>query len=133
MSRTRKTPIERMDIEIQKILDEYAGELQENLEEVTKAVAQRGAKAVRENAHEKLKGQKYWKRWRHEINKPNRLIVEATIYNQRLYPLAHLLEHGHATYNQYGGPYRRTPAHPHILEVGDDVIEQYEKEVLSKI
>lgn len=129
----RKTPIEKFDIEIKKILDEYGDDIQENLEVITKSVAQKGAKAVRDSSHIEIKGEKYWKQWRSEINKPNRLTVEATIYNSKLYPLAHLLEHGHETYNQFGGPYRRTPAHPHILEVGDDIIDQYEREVESKL
>lgn len=128
-----KIPIEKLDKEIQKILDEYADDIYNNLEEITKAVAQKGAAAVRENAHIEINGERYWKRWRSEINHPNRLEIEAVIYNQKLYPLAHLLEHGHLIFNQYGGPYGRTKAYPHINDVGDDVIEQYEKEVINKI
>lgn len=128
-----KTPIEKLDSAIKRTLEEYADDVFENLEEITEAVGKKGAQAVRENAHIKINGKAYWKRWKSEISHPNRLSVQATIYNQKYYPLAHLLENGHETYNQFGGPYRRTPAHPHILEVGDEVIEMYEREVESKL
>lgn len=128
-----KTPIEKLDAAVQKILEEYQGEIFKNLEEITTDVGKRGAKAVRENAHITVNGKMYWRRWTSEVTHPNRLTVQATIYSQKYYPLAHLLENGHETYNQYGGPYRRTPAHPHINEIGDEVIELYEKEVESKL
>lgn len=129
----KKVPAERMAEELKKILNEVADDVYDNLEEITTEFGKKGAKAVRSNAHIAVNGKRYWRHWGYVVEKPTRLSVEATIYNKKEYQLAHLLEHGHETYNQYGGPYRRTPAHPHILEISDELIRDYEKEVMSKL
>ena len=52
-------------------------------------------------------------------NRKGVLVYGVTIYNEDHYRLTHLLEKGHVTRNQYGGPYKRTPAHRHIKDADD--------------
>ena len=126
-------PVDRFADAVKDILDEYADNVRENLVEITDKVGKEGAKTLRQNAHANVGGNKYYKQWASITEQPTRVTVTATIHNKKKYQLTHLLEDGHETYNQYGGPYRRTPAHPHIDEVEKVVVEQYETEVVSKL
>ncbi len=63
----------------------------------------------------------YRKGWLMDTRKGNGH-VEVHVYNRTDWQLAHLLEDGHESHNQYGGPYRRVgPADPehHIQRASD--------------
>ena len=118
---------DRFAADVQKILSEYAGSVKENLDEVTKAVAKKGAQAVRRAAAGAVGGSgKYARGWTSKVE-VGRLGVSGVIYNKTP-GLPHLLEYGHA--NRGGG---RTPGRPHIAPAEKQIVKEYEEEVKSKL
>lgn len=118
---------DRFAADVQKILSEYAGSVKENLDEVTKAVAKKGAQAVRRAAAGAVGGSgKYARGWTSKVE-VGRLGVSGVIYNKTP-GLPHLLEYGHA--NRGGG---RTPGRPHIAPAEEQIVKEYEEEVKSKL
>lgn len=58
---------------------------------------------------------------------------EYTVCNPKHYRLTHLLERGHQTFNQHGGPYRRARAKKHIKKAevyGNELLLQRLRERL---
>ena len=119
----KKVTMEQLPGAIKEILDEYAGEIQKNLPEITEAVGKKGVQALRTSAKQKFNGKKYAGGWWSETER-NRYGATVTIYNGRLPGLPHLLEHGHA--NRNGG---RTEGRVHIAPVETNLIEEFEKKV----
>ena len=118
---------DRFAADVQKILSEYAGSVKENLDEVTKAVAKKGAQMARRAAAGAVGGSgKYARGWTSKVE-VGRLGVSGVIYNKTP-GLPHLLEYGHA--NRGGG---RTPARPHIAPAEEQIVKEYEEEVKSKL
>lgn len=118
---------DRFAADVLKILSEYAGSVKENLDEVTKAVAKKGAQAVRRAAAGAVGGSgKYARGWTSKVE-VGRLGVSGVIYNKTP-GLPHLLEYGHA--NRGGG---RTPGRPHIAPAEEQIVKEYEEEVKSKL
>lgn len=132
----RKTPIDRLAEDISAILEDYEGEVRDNLRDITNAMARKGAQALRRESKARFKGGsgKYAKGWKAEdTDKTHRQVAfSSVIYNER-YGLPHLLEHGHATRNGTGRTYPDTPAHEHIAPIEQELVEAYEKEILSKL
>lgn len=102
--------------------DDVAEVAAEALEDVTKA------------ATKKLKAEspkrtgKYAKGWTYEIKK-GRVLNSSTIYGRKnTYPLAHLLEHGHAKRN--GG---RVAPVEHIKPVEDWAVRELESKIVRKL
>lgn len=128
----KKIPIDRLQDEIKKILEEYSEDVQGNVDELSKKFAQKGAQTIKSNAKNLFKPtrskKRYYAGWTSETKKPNRLRVESIIYNKSLPGLTQLLENGHAL--RQGG---RTSGRAHIAPVADMVVSQFEKEVKSKI
>ena len=61
-----------------------------------------------------------------------RLSTTVTIYND--HPgLPHLLEYGHVTRNGTKQTFPPTPAHQHIAPVAEELVETFEREVVSKL
>lgn len=119
---------DRFAADVQKILSEYAGSVKENLDEVTKAVAKKGAQAVRRAAAGAVGGSgKYARGWTSKVE-VGRLGVSGVIYNKTTPGLPHLLEYGHA--NRGGG---RTPGRPHIAPAEEQIVKEFEEEVKSKL
>lgn len=125
----KKTPIDRLQSSIDKILQEYAGEKQKDLSTLTKKFAQKGAQAVKQEAASKGWGEHtdYPSGWTSRFEE-GRLSAQGTIYNKKVPGLAHLLEHGHAKRN--GG---RTKAIPHIAPVEEKICEEFEKAVKNDL
>lgn len=123
----KRTNAERFAADVQKILQEYGDSVKDNLDIVTKAVARKGAQAVKRAAGQFGGGGDYAKGWTATIE-VSRLKVEAAIHNKRKPGLPHLLENGHALRN--GG---RAPGRVHIAPVEEQIVKEYENEVLSKI
>ena len=119
--------------EVSRILDEYEGDVTDNLKEITKNVAKSGATAIRNEANEKfrdvqLKKGRYGSGWTSTITKDARLYTIVTIHNVKYPGLPHLLENGHL--NRNGS---RTPGRPHIAPVENQITEKFEKEVVTKL
>lgn len=128
MARRIKTPIEKLDQAISKVLDDYSDEIIEDLDDVAKKFAQKGAAALRAESSADFDGTgKYARGWTSYLEK-HRLYTTAIIYNQTP-GLPHLLEHGHLMRNGL----RWTPPKQHISPIEERLVQQYETEVLSKL
>ena len=118
---------------VEKILDQYAEDVSGNLEEINKKVAQAGVKELRSASASAVGGSgKYAKGWAVTVEN-ERLKKTAVIHHKTMPGLPHLLEHGHITKRNGKRVYPDTPAHPHIAEVERNIVENYEREVLSKL
>ena len=123
----KKSPIERLQADVSAILEEYGEEVAEHLDEVTKDIGKKGAKALRSSSSGSFGGSgKYARGWTYEVEE-GRLGTTVTIYN-RTPGLPHLLENGHA--KRGGG---RVPGRSHIAPVEAELIDAYEKEVASRL
>ena len=119
---------------IEKILNDYDRDVEHNVKEITHKVAQAGAKEVQSRSastqfakkHSHRTG-KYARGWTTK-SESGRLTVEEVIYNKDRYQIAHLLEHGHALRN--GG---RKAGVPHIAPVEQEIIRNYEEQIISVI
>lgn len=128
---SKKIPIDRLQDEINKILEEYTDDVQDNVEVLSKKFAQKGAKAVKANAQRMFKPtrskKRYYSGWTSKTTK-KRLGVESVIYNKSVPGLTQLLENGHAL--RQGG---RTSGRAHIAPVEQMVVNEFEKEVKAKL
>ena len=113
-----------IETEIAKILTKYGDEVAENIQKVTKEIARKGAKAVKQNAQSDFKGTgKYAAGWTSQA-KEGRYSSQGIIYNRAKPGLPHLLEHGHA--KRGGG---RTDGREHIAPVEQEVIRSFEEAI----
>lgn len=135
----KKVTVDNLGTEIEKILAEYQGEVQDHLDVVTKKIGQKGAQALRNQSKStfpvkaggKTSGT-YEKGWTSMASKPNRLYTVVTIYNKKRAGLAHLLEFGHVSANGTGR-YERVPEHPHVAPVEQALVVEYEREVKANL
>lgn len=128
-----KVKAEQLGDAIAKILDQYGEDVRGNLEEINKKVGQAGVKQLRSASASAVGGSgAYAKGWAVTIEN-ERLKKTAVIHHKTMPGLPHLLEHGHITKRNGKRVYPDTPAHPHIEKVENDIVELYEREVLSKL
>lgn len=132
MASRHKVTLDTFSTELKKILDEYADEVTENVQEVTKKVARKGAQAVKneslntfKDVH--LKKGRYGSGWTTTME-TGRFSAQGIIYNKKYPGLPHLLEHGHAM--RGGG---RAPGKAHIAPVEKKIVEMYEKEIIHDL
>ena len=116
----KKVTADNLADEIKKILEEYAGDVQDNIDVVTKKIGQKGAAALRNQSRETFPVEK------------TRVYTAVTIYNGKRASLAHLLEFGHVSANGTGR-YGRVPEHPHVAPVEQALVLEYEREVVNSI
>ena len=124
-----KTPVDKLDSAIKKILLEYTDTFKQTLDTATKEIAKAGAAAIKANA--RAYGWKnYPNGWTYQVQS-TRISSRAVIYRNQSPGLAHLLEKGHAI------PGGRTKAKPHIAPVEEKLQEAYfdavEDAVLGKV
>ena len=122
-----KTTLDTLASDIGKILEDFGDDVKENLDRITKQIAQKGQQALKNESKSKFKGNRYWKGWKVDLQ-VGRLNTKATIYNASLPGLPHLLEHGHV--KRSGG---RVEGTAHIAPVEHQLVEEFEKQVRSKI
>jgi len=121
-----RDPGEQLAAELSKILEEYADEVERTSAECVRKVARAGAKTLRK-VSPRLSG-KYAAGWTFKAE-VRRLDASAVVYDGKAPGLAHLLEHGHVTRNGTGRTYPRTPAHPHIAKVEEQIARDFEKQI----
>lgn len=115
-----------LETSVMKILEKYGDDVKANIDQITKEMAKKGAKAV-SNASKQFKGSgEYAAGWTTKFD-TGRLSSQGTIYNKTP-GLPHLLEKGHAL--RGGG---RAPAYPHIGPVEEKLVEEFQREVISKL
>lgn len=116
-----------LDIQINKILTEFAEEIQTSTNEIALKLAKAGAKQINANAAGTFGGAgKYAKSWTVTEEKSrtgNNVTIHSTMPG-----LPHLLEHGHAS--RYGG---RVSGRAHIQPVEEELVKKYQKEVIDAI
>lgn len=130
-----KVTLETFGAEIQKILKEYEDDVTENLSIITKKIGQKGAKLLKDESlgqfpDSKRHKTRYGQTWTSKTEQ-NRLYTTVTIYNRQA-GLPHLLENGHALVaggRQIGSVSAKT----HIYPVEQELIRQYEREVMEKL
>lgn len=123
-----KTPLDKFSAEIAGILEEYADDVRSNLDEITKEVGKKGAKAVKAQAQTAVDGKKYAGGWTSKVE-VMRLGASATIYNKSQPGLAHLLEHGHVSRNGTGRTFDPVPGREHIAPVEKQLVEEFERKL----
>jgi hypothetical protein len=119
-----------LDIEIKAILDDYAVEVQKDIEDAAKTTAQFGARELRKTSP-KDKGD-YAKGWGYRKEGKGLGETSYVVYNKSHPGLTHLLEKGHLIRNQYGS-YGRTKAIPHIKPVEMAVSQRFIEEITKRI
>ena len=122
-----KITIDNLDSTVKKILEEYEGEVDSNMAQITKKVGDAGVKALKNESKSTFDGNKYWKGWK-ATTEQHRLYTKVIIHNAKLPGLPHLLEFGHA---KVGGG--RVKGRVHISKVESELIKDYESEVLRKL
>lgn len=129
----RKTPVDKLNDAISRILSEYAGDIAENVGEIAVAMGKKGVQALKQTSRTKLQvhSGEYANGWTMQTTQA-RTGTTVTIYNKKP-GLPHLLEYGHVTRNGTGRTYPRTPAHEHIKPVADELISTFENEVKRKL
>lgn len=127
----KKTPIDKLSANINKILQEYEDSVVKDTGKLAKDFARKGAAAVAQEARGKGWGEStgYDKGWTSKYEE-NRLEMKGIIYNKDIPGLAHLLEKGHAL---RGGGRSHTEAFPHITPVEDKITEEFYKAVKNSL
>lgn len=123
----KKVTTDTLADSIRDILEEYGDEVKGSLDEITKKIAQKGQQAIKNESKSKFNGKRYWKGWKVDLQ-VGRLDTKATIYNESLPGLPHLLEYGHA--KRGGG---RVQGTVHIAQVEEQLVNEFEKQVRSKL
>lgn len=116
--------------EIEKITGEYLKECDKTLESVTKNVAEKGLKQLKQTSPTGVRKKHYKTKWKIKAEK---VLGESTKQILHVdapdYRLTHLLEYGHMT----RGGNKRTKAIPHIKPVETFIISEVEKELRDKL
>lgn len=112
--------------QLNKVLAEYADEVDRASEECIKKIARTGAKELKKVSPRK--SGKYAGGWTAKVER-GRMAVSAVIYNKAKPGLAHLLEHGHVIRNGTGRTYGRTAPDVHIEPVEAEISESFEKQL----
>lgn len=132
MSR-RVVGVDGLAAAVNAILEEYGDGVKNNLDLVVKSVAKAGVKALKAESRGAVGGTgKYASGWTSQIE-TGRTSTQGTLYNGKVPGLPHLLEHGHVTRNGTGRTFDPTPAYPHIEKVEQELVKQFETEVMSKL
>ena len=119
-------PIDRLTAEIEKILENYGENVQQNINEVVGEMTKKGAKTLNQQSGQTFDGKKYRKSWTTQVE-TGRTSAQGTIYS-KIPGLPHLLEHGHAL--RGGG---RTTGRAHIAPVEEALVKEFEQKVKSKL
>lgn len=128
-----RTPVDKLNAAISGILDQYEGEVRDNLGEITTQIGKKGVQALRRASKDALKpgSGKYARGWKTQVEK-GRLGTTVIIYNE--HPgLPHLLEYGHVSRNGTGRTYGEVPGHEHIQPVAEELVRDFEREVVAKL
>lgn len=128
MAKVKKCPVDKLADTINRVLQDYSDDISALSTDAVKDVTKAAVKAVKANSRQKFGGTgRYAKGWTSTIE-TGRLSAQGIVYNKDVPGLPHLLEHGHA--KRGGG---RVEGVEHIAPVEKQIVEQFYKEVESKI
>ena len=120
--------------ELNKILDEFKDELDQDVDKAALATAKLAVKELKAKSprSKRAKGGAYAKSWAYRKEPMPFGYTSYTVYNRKHYQLTHLLENGHMIKNQYGS-YGRTKPIPHIKPVELIVQDKFLEEIKKRI
>lgn len=124
-----KVTLENLGPTVDKILQEYEQDIHKGLSTTAAEVAKAGAAAVRAGSPRQTGA--YARGWTSKTT-TTRLSAVAVIYNRTEYPLAHLLENGHAL-KRGGRLIGNVSGIPHIKPVEEEINARFEKAVKAII
>lgn len=129
----RRTPVDQLNTAIAGILAQYGDDVQANVGKIAEEMGKKGVQALKRNSKATFpRGTgKYAAGWKKKVEK-DRLKTVVTIYNDHP-ALPHLLEYGHVTRNGTGRTFPRTPGHPHIKPVEEELVRAFEREVVDRL
>lgn len=120
--------------EVNAALEEYVHDVQIAIDEAAKEAAELTQRQLKATSPKRKKGKgkgTYARSWkvkkRYEAN-----LVSYVVYNGKRPGMTHLLEHGHASRNQYGS-YGRVRAIPHIGPAAEAGIQRFELGVKARL
>lgn len=122
----KATPHDQLAAAINGILNEYAEEVTITMKDAVKKVTNEGVKALKKESAAKFGRGPYSQSWR-SVYDSDRLSSQGTIYSTKP-GLPHLLENGHMLRNG-----RFWPGKPHISTIEEQIVEDFEKEVMKGI
>ena len=123
----------KWQVELMKTLDNFVDKEKELIRTEFKAVAKETAKDLKQRSKATFAGGRdYAAGWRVK-SEESRNSTKQIIHNPKHYQLTHLLEKGHDTFNQFGGPYKRTPAHRHIAPAEEEGVRKLLERMRSKL
>lgn len=110
-----KATVDTLAAEVQKILDDYGGDVTRLTKETVRKIGTKGVQALKSSSNIFKGSGKYAAGWTKKVEE-TRLGAKATLYNGKVPGLPHLLEHGHA--KRGGG---RVPGRVHIQPVEEEL------------
>lgn len=131
----RKVTLENLGAEVEKILKEYEGEVEKNLDDVTRRVGRAGVQALKNESlaafpDSKRHKKRYGATWTSKVQQ-TRLSTKVVIYNSQA-GLPHLLENGHAIVVG-GRKMGDVEPHEHIAPVEEKLVGEYWQEVKQRL
>ena len=120
--------------ELNLMLQEYAQDVQDAVDEAAKEAAELTARKLKESSPKRTKGRgkgKYARGWKVKKRYSSHL-VSYVVYNGTSPGLTHVLENGHVARNQYG-TFGRVRAIPHIGPAAEAGIQRFELATKSRL
>ena len=122
-----KSTVDTLAADIQKILDEYKGDVTNLTKETVRKIGNKGKQALKSESGIFGGTGKYASGWTSKVEE-SRLGATAILYNSKVPGLPHLLEFGHAM--RGGG---RVSGRVHIKPVEDELAKAFEQELRNEI
>lgn len=117
-----KVPVDRLADAVQKVLRDYAQDVDKDVNDLTRAIGKKGAQAVKQASAGAFGGGAYSKSWTSTLE-TSRFGSTAVIHSKKP-GLPHLLENGHAKRNG-----DRVSGQSHIAPVEEKLVEEFQKAV----
>lgn len=129
----KNTKLDQFQIDLGKVLDDYLDDVLTDTEEAlvdvsdwaVKELKTTSPKASKRAAH-RVGHRHYATGWKKTIQKnKDKHYTGVIVHNATDYSLTWLLEYGHVSKNQHGGPYERVEGIPHIKPTQDKANQKF--------
>lgn len=138
---SKRTKEGQFAMDLEKVLDDYLSDVLTDTEEVLVDVSdwavgelkRKSPKVYKRAAHRK--GHRHYATgWKTSVLKDKKKhYTGVVVHNSTDYSLTWLLEYGHVSKNQYGGPYKRVEGIPHIKPTQDKANQKFKIELERKL
>lgn len=128
-----KVNIDKLELEVARVLDRYSVMTSEVAKEVVEKTAKDTVKRLKELSP-KDRGN-YANTWKYDKSQIKRGLwrFSTVVYNEKNYRLTHLLEYGHDIFNKKGEKKGRTTAQPHIAKAEDIALEEMTNNMIDAL